>query len=119
MGKADTEEDVETKTPTSDIKIKTTPVVSNPDYKGPQQEKWFVKYWRPSAAYVYLVLIVFDFILAPIGTGVLSGLFKIAYLPWAPLTLQGGGLIHITFGVILGLYTFGRTQENLKKLETN
>ena len=30
------------------------------------REKWFVKYWRPAAAWVYLLICLFDFVLMPI-----------------------------------------------------
>ena len=32
------------------------------------QEKWFVKYWRPCAAWTYLAICVFDFVAMPIYT---------------------------------------------------
>ena len=67
--------------------------------------------------FVLLVVgvVVFDFIVAPIFTGIGSAVFHISYVPWDPLTLKSAGLIHATFGAILGLYTFGRTREKLNK----
>jgi len=32
---------------------------------------------------------------------------------WQPLSLQGGGLLHIAFGAIMGITSWGRTQEKL------
>jgi hypothetical protein len=38
---------------------------------------------------------------------------------WVPLTLSNGGLVHIAYGTILGVSAFGRTQENLAKINNN
>jgi hypothetical protein len=32
---------------------------------------------------------------------------------WQPLTLMGGGLLHVSFGAIMGITSFGRTKEKL------
>lgn len=78
-------------------------------------ESWFKTRWRPAMAWLYMALIFYDFIFMPIGWPVVAFLLKITpIIAWAPLTLQGGGFIHITFGAILGLYTWGRTQEVTK-----
>lgn len=75
-------------------------------------ESWFKTRWRPAMAWLYMVLIAYDFILAPIGWPLVAYFLKITpILAWSPLTLQGGGFIHITFGAILGIYTYGRTKE--------
>ena len=38
---------------------------------------------------------------------------SIASTQWQPLTLQGGGLVHVAFGAIIGVTAFGRTKEKL------
>jgi len=30
------------------------------------KETWFVKYWRPAAAWIYLSICVFDFVIMPV-----------------------------------------------------
>ena len=98
------------------------------------KESWFVKYWRPSAAWIYLIICVFDFVIMPIYVAktnlkieevvrVASGFEgneKISALTilmkkntWEPLTVQESGMFHISFGAILGVaaYTRGRVQE--------
>lgn len=77
------------------------------------RESWFKDHWRPSAAWVYLGICVFDFVIAPILLGVFSVFTKAAYVAWVPLTLQGGGLFHLSFGAIVGTYVYGRTREKI------
>jgi hypothetical protein len=98
------------------------------------REKWFVKYWRPAAAWVYLLICLFDFVLMPIYvartnlklpeiiaisqglrdsdrlTAITTLLQKNA---WTPITVSEGGLIHLSFAAILGVaaWTRGRVQE--------
>jgi hypothetical protein len=36
---------------------------------------------------------------------------------WQPLTLQGGGLIHIAFGAILGISAWTRGQEKIETIK--
>jgi hypothetical protein len=35
------------------------------------------------------------------------------YTKWESLTLSNGGLIHLSFGAILGVYAFSRSQEKM------
>jgi hypothetical protein len=98
------------------------------------KEKWFVKYWRPCAAWTYLAICVFDFVAMPVYTAktnltleqvitvtrdlrqedrlqaITSLLRKNA---WEPITLSESGMFHIAFGAILGVaaWTRGRVQE--------
>ena len=89
-------------------------------------ETWLNRTWRPIAAIAYLVICLFDFVIAPAFMGVhssnivqlaqsLKGLdpaVAIAIIqnrtPWQPLTLQGGGLFHVAFGAILGVTAWTR-----------
>lgn len=36
---------------------------------------------------------------------------------WSPLTLQGGGLFHLSMGAIVGFHVWGRTQEKIRSAE--
>ena len=79
-------------------------------------EKWFVNNWRPAMAWLYMAIVAFDFIIAPVMSmiiPVLPWVRVIPYTPWHPLTLEGGGLIHVTFGAVLGITAWGRTKEKI------
>ena len=78
------------------------------------KEDWMTKKWRPMMAIVYMMINLFDFIIGPI----LYNLLQYwnpgqAIGMWQPLTLQGGGLIHIAFGAILGISAWTRGQEKV------
>jgi hypothetical protein len=98
------------------------------------QEKWFVKYWRPAAAWIYLAICVFDFVIMPVYvaktnlkledvvkvSSTFEGSEKLGALTllmkkntWEPLTVMESGMFHLSFGAILGVaaYTRGRVQE--------
>ena len=69
-------------------------------------------------AVTYMAINIFDFILGPI----LYNLLQYwnpgqAVGMWQPLTLQGGGLIHIAFGAILGISAFTRGQEKVAQIQ--
>jgi hypothetical protein len=65
--------------------------------------------------WVYMGTCIFDFILAPIGWGILqtmgAGSGGQVAVQWAPLTLQGAGLYHVAMGAVIGVTAFGRTKE--------
>jgi len=81
------------------------------------KEDWMTKKWRPMMAIVYMMINLFDFIIGPI----LYNLLQYwnpgqAIVMWQPLTLQGGGLIHIAFGAILGISAWTRGQEKVASI---
>lgn len=92
-----------------------------PDYiaKSIKQDKedWMTKKWRPMMAITYMAINIFDFILGPILFNLLQfynpGQEVTAY---SALTLQGGGLIHIAFGAILGISAWTRGQEKVASI---
>ncbi len=81
-------------------------------------ENWMRTYWRPAAGWIYLIICFMDFVGFPllamlipaIGHGV--GL-KLEYSPWESISLSQGGLIHLSFGAILGVSAWTRGQEKL------
>jgi len=86
--------------------------------KETKEEHWIRSTWRPAAAWSYLVINIFDFVIAPSITMYLKAKgFSAEH--WVPLTLSNGGLVHIAYGTILGVSAFGRTQENLAKINNN
>lgn len=77
------------------------------------EEIWIQKRWRPAVAVTYIVICVFDFILFPLVWPIFEWHTKAQILQWTPLTLQGGGLFHISFGAILGVSAWTRGQEKV------
>lgn len=93
---------------------KTTPVSAEK-----ATEDWMTKKWRPMMAVTYMAINIFDFILGPI----LYNLLQYwnpgqAVGMWQPLTLQGGGLVHIAFGAILGISAWTRGQEKIEAIKS-
>lgn len=69
-----------------------------------RHESWINTHWRPAIGWLYVVLCSFDFIIFPAISMVISN------VPWKSLTLENGGIIHISFGAILGVTAWGRNQ---------
>lgn len=73
-------------------------------HKKDPAEDWFKKDWKVVAAFIYLLINLFDFIIFPIMTMILPQFFKgMPYVPWVPHTTENGGLFHLAFGAILGV----------------
>lgn len=96
--------------------------------------------WRHFAAYIYLIICVFDFIAMPIVYEVFHralgpvelisaarGLEPAAQVEiiktfskdgrWEPLTLGETGLFHIAFGAILGVAAWTRGSEKINRIQ--
>lgn len=82
----------------------------------PESEHWFKTYWRPAAAWLYLFINLFDFVLAPVMSMLLPKFMGYAYMPWVPLTLSNGGMFHVAMGTIIGVTAWGRTRERVSGL---
>lgn len=82
------------------------------------QEDWIRIYWRPAMGWTYLIICLFDFMVAPIFFGVLSAVTSVPYIPWKSLTLGEAGLFHLAMGAVLGITAFGRTQEKLNGIKS-
>ena len=79
-----------------------------------KKEDWMNAKWRPMMGWMYMVVCLFDFIIAPCGWSVIQALFHGGInTQWQPLTLQGAGLFHIAMGAVIGISAYGRTQEKL------
>ena len=77
-------------------------------------QSWFQTTWRAAMAWQYLIVCVFDFILFPILLGFYSVYTKSVYIPWIPLTLQGGGLYHLAMGAVVGVTSWSKMKEKLQ-----
>jgi hypothetical protein len=85
-----------------------------------QYESWMRSHWRPMMAYVYMFIIVFDFIIAPIfwtSIQLYAGIGGVIALQWNPLTLLGGGIFHAAMGAVLGVSAFTRGQEKIEEIK--
>lgn len=77
-----------------------------------KKEHWMTCRWRPLCAIVYLILCVWDFLIAPICFSLLQyWVGGDTTLQWQPLTIIGGGLLHLSFGAILGVSAYSRGLE--------
>lgn len=86
-----------------------------------EKEDWMQKTWRPMMAVLYMGICTFDFIIAPILWSIIQAISNGGTIDaqWQPLTLQGAGLLHLSFGAILGVAAYGRTQEKLAGAANN
>jgi len=85
--------------------------------KKTNKSEWMRRYWRPTMAIVYMLVILFDFIFAPVLWSVIQTIgMGIVSQQWVPLTLGSGGLFHIAMGAVLGVSAYTRGQEKLEKI---
>ena len=82
-----------------------------------EEESWIKYLWRPAMAWQYLVVCLFDFLFAPILTGIFFYATEGTYIPWSPITLQQGGFYHLSMAGIIGISAWTRGMEKLKKME--
>lgn len=79
-------------------------------------ESWLRSYWRPVMGWIYALICLFDFVLAPIMVAVLPAFISgMTYEPWKSISLENGGIIHLAFAAILGVTAWTRGQENILK----
>lgn len=83
-------------------------------------ESWIDNAWRPAIAWSYLVICIFDFLVAPIMNAAFQAVLypDQVYVPWKPITLAEGGLYHLSMLAIVGVTAWTRGQEKLVRLET-
>lgn len=85
-------------------------IVNKDDY-----QSWIRKYWRAAAGWTYLFICLFDFVIAPIFFAIIPVWTHVQYNQWTSLTLSNGGLMHISFGAILGVAAWTRGQGDLMR----
>jgi hypothetical protein len=78
-----------------------------------QEEHWVKQYWRPSMGWLYMVICACDFVVFPLIAMFMPVFIKMQYIPWNSITLDNGGLIHLSFGAILGVAAWTRGQEKI------
>jgi hypothetical protein len=76
-------------------------------------DEYLKELWRPLMAWVYAIVVLFDFMIAPILLGIYCAVFKQPYIEWKSLTIQGGGMFHIAMGAVIGVSSYGHSQEKI------
>jgi len=79
------------------------------------KQSWFNQ-WHLFAAWLYLTIICFDFLIAPILNVLILAYFHYPIVQWQPLTLQGGGIFHFAMGAIIGISTWGKSQQMVETI---
>lgn len=69
--------------------------------------------WRSLMAVQYLVVCLFDFIIAPVLSWMFAYYTDTPPVPWEPLTLKGSGLYHLSMGAIVGVTSWSKTKEKI------
>lgn len=83
-----------------------------------KKSNWIRDTWRPAVGVTYIAICIFDFILFPIAWTLLmafQGTTIQQTSAWIPITLGSGGLFHLSFGAILGVYAWGRSKEKIDR----
>jgi hypothetical protein len=107
-----------------------------------QEERWYQRIWRPCLAFVYIAIVLFDFVIMPVyveyhNKGIdlskiqeldkLSPVSQVEAIKqinlgqraWEPLTLVAGGLFHIAMGAILTGAAVTRGMEKTQTLKSD
>ena len=84
-----------------------------------QNEHWLKAYWRPMMGWLYMFICFMDFIGFPVMSWMAPVVYKAfgityAYTAWQPITLLGGGMVHMSFGAVLGITAWARGVEKTK-----
>lgn len=77
----------------------------------PEYETWINRTWRPLIALQYVLVCLFDFIIAPVITFAFFYYTGGQYVQWSPITLTATGLYHLAMGAVLGVTSWQRSEE--------
>ena len=81
---------------------------------------WMQSRWRPAMGFTYMIICIFDFIIAPILWSLVQALQAgNVTLQWSPLTLIAGGFFHIAMGAVLGVAAWTRGTEKVALVGSN
>jgi hypothetical protein len=80
-------------------------------------ETWVNTKWRPAMGWTYILICLFDFVIAPILNYVFFAKTGVDFVSWKPLTMSDGGLFHISMGAVLGVVAYTRGKEKLKRYD--
>ena len=85
--------------------------------KDRRHEHWWTANWRPAMGWQYVLVCLFDFFLAPVFLGIFASWTKTPLIVWHPITLEGGGMYHLSMGAVVGVTAYGRTREKISNNE--
>jgi len=112
-----------------------TPAVKPKTFTANPENRWYYR-WRHMAAYVFLLVVLFDFIIMPVIYETSNAIsipdaveLSLKYdspvaqsaviqlllnkKSWDPITLKGNGIFYICFGAILGAASWTRGAERI------
>lgn len=98
---------------------KTQPVEEpTPPVKKRSKLEYYIKsYWRPMMAWQYLLVCLFDFLIAPIIYAKFNFLHPTTVYTWHPLTVENGSFYHVAMGAIIGVAAWSRGQEKIESMK--
>lgn len=99
----------------ADSSTNTPQEIYNTTKKSILGEHWAKAYWRPSMAWLYMIICLCDFVIFPVTWAIINASTGQPVTQWKPITLEGAGLIHLAFGAILGVTAYGRSKEKLNR----
>ena len=79
-------------------------------------DSWIKNFWRPAIAWQYVIVCVFDFVLAPILIGFYSYLTHTPIVLWIPITNQ---MYHTSMLAIITTSAYSRGQEKIEKIKSD
>lgn len=82
-------------------------------------ETWLQKKWRPAVAVTYMVICICDFIVFPVLWNLFQAHLNGTITMWKPITLEGAGMFHMSYGAILGVAAYTRGREKISYWENN
>lgn len=80
------------------------------------EDSWIKHFWRPFMAYSYGLACLFDFVLAPILSGLFSYMTHQPLVVWVPITNQ---MYHTSMLAILTTAAYSRGQEKIAKISAD
>lgn len=69
--------------------------------------------WRPLMAYTYMVIVICDFVLFPIGWAAIQVIWGMPAQQWVPITLDVGGVFHASMCAVVGVSAWTRGKEKI------
>jgi len=84
-----------------------------------KQETWVNNKWRPMMGWAYIVICLYDFVVAPSANYIFFAITGLPFVPWQPITMVSGGLFHVAMGAVVGVTSWQRGVEILKRYDGN
>jgi len=81
-------------------------------------DHWIQKNWRPAMGWQYMIVCLFDFVIAPVLSALYAFYTDTPLVHWAPLTIQGGGLYHLAMGAVTGITSYAKSRERTELIKS-